>query len=160
MAQIAYILLCHKNVASIVSQAQQLTALGDVMAIHFDARASKADYEHLRAELADNPNVVFPRRRLKCGWGEWSLVDATLVALQAAADAFPRATHFYMLSGDCMPIKTAEYVHDYLEQRDVDFIESEAMKVNIYPLLFAFLYAIFDWDNDCPNTASANVKGT
>ena len=124
VAQIAYILLCHKNVASIVDQARRLTATGDVMAIHFDARASQSDYDLLRAELADNPSVAFPKTRLKCGWGEWSLVDATLKAIEAAVNAFPRATHFYMLSGDCMPIKTAEHTHAYLEQRDVDYIES------------------------------------
>ncbi|MDA8584787.1 beta-1,6-N-acetylglucosaminyltransferase [Rhodobacteraceae bacterium] len=124
MAQIAYILLCHKNVASIIDQARQLTDMGDVMAIHFDARAKKSDYDELRAELADNPNVVFPKTREKCGWGEWSLVQATLLAVQAAVDAFPRATHFYMLSGDCMPVKTAQYAHSFLERHDVDFIES------------------------------------
>ncbi|MCV6594999.1 MAG: beta-1,6-N-acetylglucosaminyltransferase [Silicimonas sp.] len=123
MAQIAYILLCHKNVASIAEQARRLTATGDVMAIHFDARASATEYQLLRNELADLPGVVFPKTRVKCGWGEWSLVEATLKAVEAAVDAFPRATHFYMLSGDCMPIKTSEHVHAYLEDRDVDFIE-------------------------------------
>ncbi len=124
MAQIAYILLCHKNVTSIIDQARQLTAMGDVMAIHFDARAKSADYDSLREALADNPSVVFAKTRLKCGWGEWSLVQATLHAVEAAVDAFPRATHFYMLSGDCMPIKTAEHAHDYLDQRDLDFVET------------------------------------
>ncbi|MFD1808258.1 beta-1,6-N-acetylglucosaminyltransferase [Gemmobacter lanyuensis] len=50
---------------------------------------------------------------MKCGWGGWSLVDASLEAVKAAVEAFPRATHFYMLSGDCMPIKSAEYAHDF-----------------------------------------------
>jgi hypothetical protein len=50
------------------------------------------------------------RRRIKCGWGEWSLVAATLEALRPRG-GLPGATHFYMLSGDCMPIKTAEYAH-------------------------------------------------
>lgn len=33
------------------------------------------------------------------------------------------ATHFYLLSGDCMRIKSADYIHDYLDARDVDGIE-------------------------------------
>ena len=123
MAQFAYILLCHKDVASVIAQATQLTAAGDCISIHFDARARQTDYDRLRATFADNPLVTFPKRRVKCGWGEWSLVDATLQALKAAIDAFPKATHFYMLSGDCMPIKTAAYAHDFIEERDVDFIE-------------------------------------
>ena len=124
MAKIAYILLCHKDPDAIVKQAERLTAAGDYMSIHFDARAKPEHFREIKAALADNPNVVFARKRIKCGWGEWSLVQATLYALESALDAFPRATHFYMLSGDCMAIKTAEYAHRFLDEHDVDFIES------------------------------------
>ena len=123
VAQIAYILLCHKDVPSIIAQASQLTAAGDTVTIHFDARASADDFDKLRASLSDNPLVAFSKKRIKCGWGEWSLVDATLQAVRTALDAFPRATHLYMVSGDCMPIKTAEYVHEFIERDDVDYIE-------------------------------------
>ena len=124
MAKIAFILLCHKDPEAIVRQAQSLTAVGDYIAIHFDRSASPTAYRQIRAALADNPGVVFAKRRVRCGWGEWSLVEATLEALKAAVDAFPRATHFYMLSGDCMAIKTAEYAHDFLDRRECDYIES------------------------------------
>jgi len=124
MAKIAYILLCHKDPAAIIEQAERLTATGDYMAIHFDARARTQDYSAIQTALADNPNVTFARRRVKCGWGEWSLVRATLNTLQAAVETFPRATHFYMLSGDCMAIKTAEYARDFLDRNDKDFVES------------------------------------
>lgn len=124
MAKIAFILLCHKDPDAIVSQARRLTAAGDFMAIHFDARSGSEQYDRIRQELAGNPNVVFANRRIKCGWGEWSLVQATLEAVKAAEAAFPRATHFYMLSGDCMAIKSAEYAHEFLDREDVDYIES------------------------------------
>ena len=124
MAKIAYILLCHKDPDAIIAQAEQLTATGDCMAIHFDARANAAAYDRIRNALKNNPNVVFAKKRIKCGWGGWSLVQATLHALSAAVDAFPRVTHFYMLSGDCMAIKTAEYTHWFLDQYDKDFVES------------------------------------
>ena len=124
MTKIAYILLCHRDPEGIIAQALRLTAAGDFIAIHFDARAGAKDYDRIRAALAANPSVAFARRRMKCGWGEWSLVAATLEAVRAAVDSFPDATHFYMLSGDCMPIKTAEHVRGYLENEDVDYIES------------------------------------
>ncbi len=124
MAKIAFILLCHKDPEAIIAQAERLTAVGDYMAIHFDARAKSADYERIKTALAPNPNVVFAKKRIKCGWGEWSLVEATLHALRAAEAAFPRASHFYMLSGDCMAIKSAEYIHEFLNEHDSDFIES------------------------------------
>jgi hypothetical protein len=124
MAKIAFILLCHKDPDAIIKQAQSLTAVGDYMAIHFDGRSPRSLYDKIRKALADNPNVIFTKRRIKCGWGEWSLVQATLLAVEAAVDAFPRATHFYMLSGDCMAIKSAEYAHEFLDRRDCDYIES------------------------------------
>ncbi len=124
MAKIAYILLCHKDPDAVIKQADRLTAAGDFMAIHFDARAGMEDYAKICDALANNPNVVFSKKRVRCGWGEWSLVKATLIAIEAALDAFPRATHFYMLSGDCMAIKSAEYAHQFLDDNDADFIES------------------------------------
>ncbi len=124
MAKIAFVLLCHKDPEGIIAQANRLTAAGDFMAIHFDARANPEDYRRITTALAENPGVTFARRRHKCGWGEWSLVAATLEAVRAAVAAFPTATHFYMLSGDCMAIKTAEYAHSYLDTEDADYIES------------------------------------
>jgi len=124
MAKIAFILLCHKDPDGIISQAQRLTAAGDYVAIHFDGRASIRDFDKIRTSLANNLSVTFARRRIKCGWGAWSLVEATILAVQAAVASFPRATHFYMMSGDCMPTKTAEYAHDFLDRTDVDYIES------------------------------------
>jgi hypothetical protein len=124
MTQIAFLLLCHKDPEGIIAQALRLTAAGDCIAIHFDGRANAADHDRIRQALAGNPLVTFARRRVNCGWGEWSLVAATLEALKAAETDFPGASHFYMLSGDCMPIKTAEQVRTYLESEDADHIES------------------------------------
>ena len=124
MAKIAYILLCHKDPEAVIRQAERLTAVGDYMAIHFDASASAEDYAQITAALGDNPSVTFPRKRIRCGWGEWSLVQATLDMLTAALQSFPRATHFYLMSGDCMAIKSAEYAHQFLDENDTDFIES------------------------------------
>jgi hypothetical protein len=124
MAKIAFILLCHKTPEAIIRQAGMLTASGDCMAIHFDARAPAEAYEKIRRALGRNPNVTFAAKRVRCGWGEWSLVQATLHALEAAIDGFPDATHFYIISESCAPIKSSAYMHDLLDARDVDHIES------------------------------------
>jgi hypothetical protein len=124
MAKIAYILLCHKDPDGIIAQAERLTAAGDCLAIHFDGRSSNADFDRLRKALNGNPSVTFAEHRVCCGWGEWSLVAATMQALSAALSSFSDATHFYMLSGDCMPIKSAAYVRGYLDRADTDHIES------------------------------------
>jgi hypothetical protein len=123
MALIAYILLCHRDPAGIIAQAERLTAAGDCVAIHFDGRSGDDGYARIRAALASNPNVVFTPRRLRCGWGEWNLVEATLEGLRSALGAFPQASHLYLLSGDCMPIKSAEHAHAMLDRAAADHIE-------------------------------------
>ncbi|WP_316013326.1 DUF5928 domain-containing protein [Roseobacter sp. HKCCA0434] len=122
MVQIAYILLCHKNAPGVIQQAQMLTAHGDRIAIHVDRNADDAVWAAIHASLKDDQNVVFAKR-VRCGWGEWSLVRATLNALHAARDAFPDATHFYFISGDCMPAKPRAWIADFLERNDRDFVE-------------------------------------
>jgi hypothetical protein len=124
MAKIAYVLLCHKDPEGVIAQANRLTAAGDFMSIHFDGRSRAEDFERIRLALAENPSVVLAKRRVMCGWGEWSLVEATLQAVEAAVEAFPQATHFYLLSGDCMSIKSAEYAHAFLDRTEADYIES------------------------------------
>jgi len=124
MTRIAFILLCHKDPEAVLAQARRLTATGDAMVIHFDARAPDDAYREIEAGVAALPNVALAPRRVKCGWGEWSLVEATLVSLRAASAQFPDATHFYLISGDCMPIKSAHFAHAMLAPSDRDFIES------------------------------------
>lgn len=124
MARIAFILLAHKDPKSVIAQAKRMGAGGDCVAIHYDASAPQAEYDQIQQALKDDPAVALASRRHRCGWGEWSLVAATLEAVRAAVHAFPAATHFYMLSGDCRPVKSAEYAHAFLDAEDVDYIES------------------------------------
>ena len=124
MAKIALILLCHKDPEAIIAQANRLTAVGDFVSIHFDGGSKYGDFQHIRSALKDNPNVTSAKKRVKCGWAEWSLVQATLNAIEAALDSFPKASHFYMVSGDCMSIKSYGYMRNFLDNSDVDYIES------------------------------------
>ena len=65
MAEIAFILLCHKDPEAIILQARRLTAAGDCISIHFDARAGADSYARIREALDQNPSVTFARRRVK-----------------------------------------------------------------------------------------------
>jgi hypothetical protein len=120
MTQIAYLMLAHRNPAGLAGTIRMLTAQGDRVALHYDRRGK--GFETLRDAFRDDPNVAFVRRR-RCGWGEWSLVAATLDMLRTALARFPGATHFYMISGDCTPIKPRAHIARFLAEADRDFIE-------------------------------------
>ena len=123
LTKIAYILLGHQNVDDLVRLAQSLTRGGDCVAIHFDRRAGQQAFRALKQALAGDARIAVARRRLRCGWGGWSLVRASLLTLRLARQAFPDATHYYLISGDCRPIKSARQIHDMLEQDGRDRIE-------------------------------------
>ncbi|SDE32439.1 DUF5928 domain-containing protein [Limimaricola pyoseonensis] len=128
MARIAFILLCHGQAAPVIAQARALVASGDAVAIHLDARAPRAEWARLRDAFRGAADVALVPDRLRCGWGEWSLVAATLRAARLALARFPDATHLYTLSGDCLPVRPARDVHALLDAAPRDRIESTDLR--------------------------------
>ncbi len=122
LAKIAYLLLCHGNAERVLEQARILTSKDDYVVIHADASASPAFHAALRTGLKDN-DAARLAQPIKCGWGEWSLVDATLRMIKEAYDSFADATHFFLISGDCLPTKPAHYIHAQLDADNQDHIE-------------------------------------
>lgn len=123
MAVLCYLLLCHTDPVTVAAQARALSGAGDHVVIHADKGAGPAFVAQLRAELTGVARVHFaPSRR--CGWGDWSLVAATLAMIGTGLAACPDATHFYLLSGDCMPIKSAHYIREALQKDGRDRIEA------------------------------------
>ena len=122
MTKIAFLMLVHKDPERVVAQARALASAGDVVAIHADRRMPRAAFARIQAGIADMPGIALARR-VKCGWGEYSLVQASLNLIEAARRAFEGVTHYYLLSGDCAPTKPRSYVVDYLGTGQ-DIIES------------------------------------
>ncbi len=125
MAKIAFLILAHKKPQRVIAQALALTAHGDTVTIHYDARAPRAEFTTIREALKNNSNVAFAPR-VKCGWGTWSLVRATLNLIRTAVREFEGQSHYYLISGDCYPTKSRSYIEGFLQRHaDKDFIEAE-----------------------------------
>lgn len=123
MTKIAYLLLCHQDPGRVITQVTHLVAQGDFVALHFDARGSRQDFDKIKNAFRGHARVHIVKRRVKCGWGEWSLVRATLNTLRDAYQHFDAATHFYLISGDCMPIRSAIKIKEALVTSGCDYIE-------------------------------------
>lgn len=123
LARIVFLLLVHKNPAAISAQVEALVAGGGCVVIHFDNSADAGSFDRLVARWGAHSSVVFAER-VSCGWGDWSLVAATLSMIHAGLRAFEGGTHFYLLSGDCMPVMSASAALDRLAAQDLDWIEA------------------------------------
>ncbi|MEM9210693.1 MAG: DUF5928 domain-containing protein [Pseudomonadota bacterium] len=124
MARIAYLILAHDRPKDLAEMVNVLTACGDYVVLHFDKNSSQTAFQELVVAIGDTTNVRFAARR-RCGWGDWSLVGATLDMLRTAESEFDDATHFYLISGACAPIRPRRYVIDHLDMDPRDHIEVE-----------------------------------
>lgn len=135
MAKIAFLLMAHKDPHWVIDQARALSVHGDFVSIHYDGNAPEAEFAEIRAALKDNANVAFARR-VRCGWGEWSLVKATLNLIKTTMRASKGVTHYFLMSGDCFPTKSRSYFDTYLtHEYDVieshDFFDSEWIRTGL-----------------------------
>ncbi len=122
MVRIAYLILAHNNPAHLQRLVQRLAAPGVAFYVHIDAKSDIGAFAGL------GPSVTFSARRVDCGWGDVSLVTATLELMrQAAADA-RGFDYFVLLSGACYPLQAPAYIADFLARhRGTEFIEAYAL---------------------------------
>ncbi|MEO1550101.1 MAG: DUF5928 domain-containing protein [Pseudomonadota bacterium] len=114
-------MLCHKDPDRVEGLVRLLTGQGDSVVIHADRNAGpKLGQVVQKLARSDRVSTV---PRLRCGWGTWSLVAASLSLLREGLRAYPNATHFYLISGDCFPIKSAATIREALAPADRDHIE-------------------------------------
>lgn len=122
MAKIVYLILGHDQPEILAKKVQLLTAFDDCAVIHFDKNAPKKDFERLISLIPPSDKVAYIARR-KCGWGDWSLVGATLAMLRFAEERFEDATHFYLISRNCIPVHPRDTIAKTLDDASLDYIE-------------------------------------
>lgn len=81
--------------------------------LHLDAKSDATAFADIIGR------VRFAEPRIDVRWGEFSQVEATLVLLHAALTD-EENTHFYLMSGQCYPLRADDAIRSYIETRDVD----------------------------------------
>lgn len=117
-------MLVHAALDRATLVARHWARAGCPIVIHVDKSVPASEHKAFVEGLSDLDNVVFsPRHRIE--WGTWSMVGATVDAVELALKTFPAIRHVYLASGSCLPLRPAQELRDYLNNRPrVDFIES------------------------------------
>ena len=124
MTTVGFVMLCHTALERAAQVARHWAERDCPVVIHVDKRVEKWNYDRLRADLSDLPNVRFSARHA-CEWGTWGIVAATQDAAEMMLGEFPAVRHVYLASGSCLPLRPVADLVDYLDQRPrTDFIES------------------------------------
>ena len=118
----AWLIVTHGNFPILEKQLAFLDSPNADFFIHVDAGVKDFDYDRYRS-IPRHSRVCFVDR-LKVSWGDFSLTEATLRLLRAAAEG--EYDWYHLLSGVDVPLKKRQYIEHYFDDRhDVNFINLE-----------------------------------
>jgi len=126
--KVAFLLLCHGKVANIVKllSIDYFDNSNLKIYIHYDKKQSRQTVDELKAFVKTKSNVHFVEKRVSCGWGEYSLVEATLNMMEVAVnDNTFTPDYLFLMSAACHPTKPFESLRSFLsENYGKEFIEA------------------------------------
>ncbi len=122
--KLGFIILAHQDLHRTTQLVRFLAKNDCPVSLHIDQTADKAEVETLISSVNHFDNVVFSKRK-KCGWGQFSIVKATLNSAEALLKAHPDVSNVFLASGSCLPVRPLEQLRAFLERHEgTDFIES------------------------------------
>jgi hypothetical protein len=127
MTRITFIILAHEDADHVIRLAKLLTEWSsDAHAvIHYDLSSSEAEFRKIEAEFLKSPAVHLVDDRVRCGWGDFSLVEAVLRGLRLVRDRKIASDRVMLVSGACMPIRPLAQLSAFLDAHpDTEYIEA------------------------------------
>jgi hypothetical protein len=121
---LAFAIVAHGNAQVIERLVRTLIAQGHLVALHYDLKSPVVGFQRLLRSFAGVSAVRFARR-VEVGWGQWSIVEATLNCLGEIAAAGWEPDYVYYMSGMDYPIRSSADLVAFLERnKGKEFIES------------------------------------
>ncbi len=119
MANIAYLLMVHKDPAQVKRLVESVVESGDVY-IHVDKKSEIAPFKKL---LDSNAHVFFLDNRIRVNWAAWSMTVVYLELLLAAFNCDKQYDRFVFLTGQDYPLMTnQEIIAEFDAHSDVEYI--------------------------------------
>jgi Core-2/I-Branching enzyme len=124
---IAYLIIGHRYPRHIIDLIGSLRDSKSFFVVHIDKRASDSVYAPLREYAAYNPNV-FLTKRVRCYWGGFGIVKATIECVKTVVELNRDFDYAVLLSGQDYPIKSTGQIAEFLQKnKRKEFIESFAL---------------------------------
>jgi hypothetical protein len=115
--KIAYIILAHSNINHIKRLVGSLNDEHSTFVIHFDKNSSKKEFSRLKTYFLDYQNIHFTKR-IKCYWGDFSLVRATLECIKHLFDRDVDFDYCILLSGADYPLVNKEEIKKFFMENN------------------------------------------
>lgn len=111
---LTYVVLAHRSAALLRRSISRLMTSRTHFDVHVDKKSEIGPFEWALHEMPERAvNFV---NRVDARWGEFSLVQATLNGLNAAAESGREWTHCILISGQTYPIRPAASIASFFEE--------------------------------------------
>ncbi len=130
----AFLIIAHKDFPTLQILVRLLDHPLNSIFICIDEKTTVIDPDKLVLRYS---SLHIIRKRIS--WGSYSLVDATLSLLKESTNKGP-FRYYHLLSGQDLPLKTNEYIHNFFKDKDLIYVTSYASKSShtrldyMYPL--------------------------
>jgi hypothetical protein len=108
--RLAHLILAHHKAQQLERLVKRLNHTDADIYIQLDKKANYQDFKF----IADNNNVWFVDKRIKTGWGDYSIIEATLAGMQYILDSGKEYSHINLMSGQDYPLRPNEEIHKFL----------------------------------------------
>ena len=125
--QIAYLILAEKRPHHLRKLVKALSTSNATFFIHVDKKSNNiADF------TMHDKNVFFTKNRVPVYWGDFSMVQATLVLLRQALNSDYDFDYFVLLSESDFPLRSSLYIENFLKNNHgkefINFIHMSSKK--------------------------------
>lgn len=116
--KIAYLLFAYTNPWLIERVISKLSTEDCAFFVHIDQKTSMEEFSRLRGD-----NVFFAEKRIPVYWAEFTGIEAILLLIRQALASAQDYEYFVLLSGSDYPLRSAGYIHSFLERnRGTEFM--------------------------------------
>lgn len=123
--KICFLVLAHEQPELCARLIQRLLDGKSMVAVHLDSKASPDFRKILQDDLGERYENILWADSVSVGWGEWSMVEATLNGLRAIRDSGQSPDYIYLLSGADYPIRPLPQLQEFLARnKGREFVES------------------------------------
>jgi hypothetical protein len=136
--KIAYLMLVHSNPQLQKRAIETLSCEGCSFFIHVDSKTDIQQFAGIGGE-----HVTFAEPRIPVYWGEFSVVEATMLLIRQALACPEGYDYFVFLQGSDYPLRSGKYIRRFFaKNRGLEFLSMVRMPAPGYPLskIEAFRY--------------------
>jgi hypothetical protein len=107
--RLAHLILVHNNPKQLERLINRLSSNSSDIYIHVDNKANFSEFKY----LLDIPNVFFIKKRISVKWGNYSMVNVSLIGMKEILEKKIHYSHINLLSGQDYLLKGINEIEDF-----------------------------------------------